>query len=308
MAEKEKLNWIIKFESIRHYMDEVSVEGQRTKPTQRKLANYDKYIAQVIRAGNCITLLMDSYPMDVTSFWNVNHLEKFVGAVYWTFNKSFLLKLLEDVEVQKPMVLLRCRELLLENPSAYSDPIPEDADDELKFCYRKDKSMKRSVKFRPMFLLDQQNRKSILEAVEKKIASFSPTPPDNTSTKPSPTPTVPFLNMVRPMDGDRQKTIEFMKAQVEKAGFKFPLFSKVAHLPNGKNPYGLNGAMAAMVRVFYDLNYFKKEYEFIDVFKSYLDFTGNNIGKSIFLEDYLEDRNFLKYSNKLKDLKISKLQ
>ena len=137
VARKEKISFSSKFLSLRHYLDDVSVDGQLMDPTQRKLGNYDKYVTQAIRAGNCITLLRESYPMTVQSFWNITHFEKFAQSVFWTFNKSFLLKLVDRLSAQKLMVLDRCRELLVEYPVAYADPIPADADDELKVCYLK---------------------------------------------------------------------------------------------------------------------------------------------------------------------------
>jgi hypothetical protein len=316
MTRQKKISFSAKFLSIRHYLNEVSVEGQRTDPTQRKLGNYDKYVAQVIRAGNCVTLLRESYPIGVKSFWNINHFEKFAKSVFWTFNKSFLLKLIDQVDKEKPLVLHRCRELLQEYPVAYPDPMPEDADDELQVCYLKNASLKENTKFHPLYALDEQNRKTFLEAVERRIAALSPSPSpssdsaaiDDPPVKPEPPEPISFLSLVRPMNGSADETIQFITDQVKQAGFPFALFSKVDRLPNGKNRYGLNGAMAAMVRFFYDRNYFNKEYEFVDVFTSYLHFTGNSVGKlPTFLENYQEDGHFQKYFDKLKDLKISKL-
>ena len=316
MAPKQKISFSAKFLSIRHYLNEVPVEGQVTDPTQRKLGNYDKYISQVIRAGNCITLLRDSFPMTVSSFWNINHFEKFATSVFWTFNKSFLLKLLDQMGIQKLMVLNRCRELLNNNPVAYPEPMPEDADDELQVCYLKNSNLKKDARFRSIYTLDQQNRKLILKAVESRIAALSPAPPimslshsaGNPPATAAPQPSISFLNLVRPMNGSSDETIKFIIDQVKQAGIPFALFSKVARLRNGKNRYGLNGAMAAMVRFFYDRNYFNRDYEFVDVFTSYLLFSGNSIGKlQTFLENYQEDSHFQKYLENLKDLKINKL-
>ena len=42
------------------------------------------------------------------------------------------------------------------------------------------------------------------------------------------------------------------------AGFEFNLFSPVPRLENGKNPYGLNGCMGAIIDYFYQLNFLKR--------------------------------------------------
>ncbi|HVU93714.1 MAG TPA: hypothetical protein VHE34_00755 [Puia sp.] len=278
------------------------------------MGNYDEYVSQVIRAGNCVTLLRESYPITVQSFWNINHFEKFAQSVFWTFNKSFLLKLLDRAGAQKPIELHRCRELLEQYPVAYPEPMPEDADDELKVCYLKNSNLKKSPKFRTMYSLDVENRKSILEAVNKRIAALFPpsSAPDPVIPSPvEPESTIPisFLSMVRPMNGTPEETLRFIAEQVDKAGIRFALFSPAERIYKNKNPYGLNGAMAATIRYFFERGYFNKEYSFAEVFKSYLVYSGNKVGKlPSFLENYQEDGHFQKYFDKLKDLKISKLQ
>src|SRR6185437_11513963 len=110
-------------------------------------------------------------------------------------------------------------------------------------------NLKKSPKFRTMYSLDVQNRKSILEAVNKRIAALSPPPfaPDPVI----PSPVVPestihisFLSMVRPMNGTPEETLRFIAEQVDKAGIRFALFSPAERIYKNKNPYGLNGAMA----------------------------------------------------------------
>lgn len=99
-----------------------------------------------------------------------------------------------------------------------------------------------------------------------------------------------------------------MKQKAEEAGFEFNLFSPVPRLENGKNPYGLNGCMAAMIDYFYQLNYFKKEYTLEQIFKAYLQYSGNSIGKlKTFLSEFRNDNSFINHVEKLKALKIKKL-
>ena len=75
------------------------------------------------------------------------------------------------------------------------------------------------------------------------------------------------------MNGNPKETLQFIKQKTEEAGFN--LFSPVPRLENGKNPYGLNGCMATMIDYFYQLNYFKKEYTLEQIFKAYLQYSGN---------------------------------
>jgi hypothetical protein len=93
------------------------------------------------------------------------------------------------------------------------------------------------------------------------------------------------------------------------AGFELQLLSKVDKLPNGKNPYSLNGAIAAMVDFFYQNNYFKKEYSLEQIFKAYSTYTGNSIAKlRSFLSEFRQDNSYIKHFEKLKQLKINKLK
>jgi len=282
---------------------------------------YRQYISQILRTGNCISLISTPITVEEESFWNTNHFEDLAKYVFWTFNKSFLLKLLGNVEGQKLPLLLRCRELLLEHPVAYREPPPPEADDELLFCYRKHNSMKKYEYYAKVQALDEQNRKEFLGAVEKRIAiltsSLQPTADGQTADLPEtatefPTadpPTPAFLEMLRPTDGYPANTLGFIEAKIEEAGFSFKLFSPVAQLANGKNPYGFNGTAAAMIDFFYQHQYFKKEYSLEQIFEAYLRHSGNAIGKfKTFLSEFRNDRHYKQSFAKLKALKISKLQ
>jgi hypothetical protein len=250
----------------------VPVEGKANSKFFRRLGMYKEYISQILRTGNCISLISTPITIEEESFWNTNHFEDLAKYVFWTFNKSFLLKLLANVESQKSPLLLRCRELLLDNPVAYNEPPPADADDELLFCYRKHNSMKKYEYYAAVQALDEQNRKEFIGAVEKRIAiltnALQPTtggqtanPPETATEPPIVEPPAPvFLEMLRPMDGDPANTLHFIEAKTEEAGFSFKLFSPAAQLANGKNPYGFNGTAAAMIDFFYQHQYFKKEY------------------------------------------------
>ena len=319
MGRKDKISLATKYLSNRRYLNEVPVEGKKNSKFQFHLGNYDLYAAQIIRTGSCITLL--SSPMTVTeeSFWNTTHFEDLAKYVFWTFNKSFLLKLLDRVENESPAILARFQDLLLENPVPYREPVPSNADEELRFCYMKNRNLQKDAKFQLMYSLDEQNRKVFLNAVEKKIArsvlapfigEAVPPPPPSTHDveKPKDGPILDFLKLVRPMNGSPEETLRFITNQTEQAGYKWPLFSPVQRLNNGKNPYGFNGAIAAMIYHFQQLGYIDKGHRFDDVFKAYLTYSQNGIGKlPTFLANYRQDNQYRKYLSNLKDLKINKL-
>lgn len=126
------------------------------------------YVAQIIRTGNCITLLRTVIPITVDNFWNTNYLEDITRFVLWTFNKSFVLKLTEKLESLKPLVVQHCAELLKENFTPYGEPLPDNADEEVQFCYVKNGNLKKDPKFSHIYLVDKVNRTAILEAIEKK--------------------------------------------------------------------------------------------------------------------------------------------
>lgn len=66
--------------------------------------------------------------------------------------------------------------------------------------------------------------------------------------------------------------------------------------------------MGAMIDFFYQLNYFKKEYNLEEILKAYLRYSGNSIGKlKTFMSEFRQDKSFIKYTDKLKALKIEKL-
>ncbi|MGI8637351.1 MAG: hypothetical protein ACR2KZ_18305 [Segetibacter sp.] len=121
--------------------------------------------------------------------------------------------------------------------------------------------------------------------------------------------TIPFLEVLRPLSDNPAETLNFIISKLEEANFEFNLLSKVDKLPNGKNPYGLNGAIAAMIDFLYQYIYFKKEYSLEEIFKAYTSYTGNSIAKlKIFLAEFRQDNSYLKHFQKLKKLKINKMK
>jgi len=299
MKNIKKIGFFTKLLSHRNYLNEVSVEGKATPSFFFRVKHYDKYASQIMRTGNCITLLSNKFAITVDTFFNPVHFEDFSQFVFWTFNKSFLLKLEDKMQFIPAKDLLRCLELLKENFAPYI--INEDeTDEELLFCIRKLDYLKADPKFARMFSLDEENRKKILQGLENRVKTFNP---QSNNLEP-----LSFMEVLTPVNGSTQETLELIKAAIEKADLDFNLFSVIEKLPNGKNPYKLNGCIAAMIDFFYQNNYFKKEYTLEQIFSAYFHFSGNSIGKfKVYLSEFRDDNHYLKYFNNLKALKINKL-
>lgn len=313
MDKKRKIGFATKFLSSRMYLNEVSVEGKTSNKFNFNIAYYNLYAAQIIRNGNCITLLSNTIPINKEHFWNTNYFEDLTKFVFWTFNKSFRLTLIDSIHNLLPTTLLRCAELLQENFTPYDEKLEEQADEELYWCLVKNGNLKKDPDFDQMYLIDKESRTAILEALRQKIASFE-TKEDKPAIIPSANTTTEikatsFADMLRPINGSSQETLDFMISKWAEAEFELNIFSTVAKYANGKNAYGLNGAIAAMIDFFWQYNYFKKGYTMEEVFKAYSAYTGNSIAKlKTFFSTFREDNSYIKHFNKLKQLKINKLK
>jgi len=73
MAKKGKISFLTKFLSNRHYISEVPVEGKKSSKFHFATGYFDRYVDQIIRTGNCITLLSTKFEISEESFWNINH-------------------------------------------------------------------------------------------------------------------------------------------------------------------------------------------------------------------------------------------
>ncbi len=118
-----------------------------------------------------------------------------------------------------------------------------------------------------------------------------------------------FTDMLKPIKDSSEETLQFITSKLSEAEFDLNIFSTVAKLSNRKNPYGLNGAIAAMIDFFWQHNYFKEGYSIEEIFKAYSAFTNNSIAKlRTFLSDFRKDKSYIKHFEKLKQLKINKLK
>jgi hypothetical protein len=293
-------------------LKEVSVEGKTTNKFNFTIGLYDQYAAQIIRSGNCITLLSNDMTINKDTFWNPNYFEDLTKYVFWTFNKSFQSILIEIIGALSLSVVSRCAKLLQENFTPYH-AIPEKSpDEELQWCLVKNGHLKKDPKFEPMYVLDKENRSALLRALSEKI-TLSKTTAVEAGDIPKPETVgekaISFLEVLRPLNDNPAETLHFINLKLEEANVEFNLLTKVDKLPNGKNPYGLNGAIAAMIDFFYQHNYFKREYSLEQIFNTYSTYTGNSIAKlRTFLSEFRDDNSYIKHFDKLKRLKINKLK
>ena len=87
------------------------------------------------------------------------------------------------------------------------------------------------------------------------------------------------MEILIPTNGSAEETLSFIKQKITEANFfEFDIFSIVERFPNGKNRYGLNGNIAAAIDFFYQLGYFKNDYNLEQIFKAYSSYTGNTMG------------------------------
>lgn len=203
--------------------------------------------------------------------------------------------------------------LLNENFTPYDATVKELFDEELQWCLVKNGHLKQDPKFNQMYELDKDNRTTLLQTLKEKIASLQKPekeaqllPPEITTEE---NKTILFVDMLTPVNNSSEETLQFITSKLAEAGFDLNIFSTIAKLPNRKNPYGLNGAIAAMIDFFYQHNYFTKEYNLEEIFKAYSAFTNNSIAKlKTFLSDFRKDNSYIKHFDKLKQLKIDKMK
>lgn len=149
-------------------------------------------------------MLSNKFAITGDTFFNPVHFEDFSRFAFWTFNKSFLLKLEDKMPSTPVKDLARCLDLLKENFTPYI--ITEDeTDEELLFCIRKLDYLKADPKFIRMFSLDEQNRAAILQALENQTKTL---PRQNNSPKlvnENQIGIIPeqlsFLEVLKPMNG-----------------------------------------------------------------------------------------------------------
>ena len=309
-----KVSLQVKYLSNRNYVREISVEEKHTGTFLFTFGFYDNYVSQVIRAGNCISLLSSTFEITRHNFWNTHYFEDITRFIFWTFNKSFLLILAEELQKLRSADINRCHELLSNNFIPYNDALmDDDTDEELRWGIVKNRNLLKDEKFRKMYALDRQNRTVLLVEIEKRKSLLNGWADEKKERVGITDPLsikehIPsFMEILIPTNGSAEETLSFIKQKITEANFEFDIFSLVERYPNGKNQYGLNGNIAAAIDFFYQLGYFKNEYSLEQIFKSYSCQTGNTIGKlKVFISEFRHDNSYIKHTAKLKALKINK--
>ncbi len=305
MKGRLKISLPTKILSNHHYLKEVPVEGKITNRFNFMIGWYDLYANQIIRTGNCITLLSTPYAITIDTFWNTNYFEDISKYVFWTFNDSFRQKLIQQLAAIPDSVITRCNDLLTQFAFPYNEADHINPDEELQWCFVKNASLKKSGKYELMYCRDQENRmaiKSALAAFIDRLTAEHDTITVAHENAPS------FLSMLVPNNGSQLATLNYINEKVKASGCKFDIFRSVKKSKGNRNPYGFNGCVAAVIDHFYQLNYFVSSYSLEDIFLAYFEYTGNSIAKfSTFMSEFRQDNSYLKHIEMLKQLNINKL-
>ena len=311
----EKVSFFTKYYSNKNYINEIAIEEKHTSKFYFQLGYYDQYVAQVIRSGNALSLLSNQIVLNRENFWNLHYFEDIVRFIFWTFNKSFLLILKQKIETLDTITAGRCIQLLQQHTEPYTLSFIYEADEELYWCTVKNAHLKNDSKFDKMYQLDKVNRHLLLEALLKEVNENKIIADEKKKEEMvSPVLTLPtkestFIDILEPINGSSEETLQFIISHSIAAGLDFDIFALIIKLDNGKNPYGLNSCIGAVIDYFYQLGYFKKAYELETIFMAYCSYSGNQIGKmKIFLSEFRQDKRYQKNTSKLKLLKINKLR
>ena len=310
---KRKIHWPTKIISNKNYIKEVSIDGKVSNTFNFKTGYYELYAAQIMRAGNCITLLSSAPVFSLESFRNSNLFEDIAKYVFWTFNESYRLQLMEHLSNFSDVELQRCQNLLNKNFIPYGDIGEDNPDEELVWCVVKNSHLRADPKFELMYQKDQQNRQAILNEINKlvelsdtdkaEIVSFGT--PSAIDKEPKKQPG--FLDMIIPINGSKENTIRYIESKIIEARFPHNIFHTIRKTKKGANQTGLNSEIAAMVHVFQDNGYFKKEFTFKEIYKSFGIYTQNKSGKDYDYSFFVEDYHFKKYLEYLEALEITNI-
>lgn len=138
----------------------------------------------------------------------------------------------------------------------------------------------------------------VTKIVETEDKTEAPEP------EPKPNRSKPFTAMLKSPELKNQ-----IQEHLRMAGIPFSIFQKARKVGNNRNQAGFNSAVAAMIVVFNELEYFKEDIYFGDILDAYLKETKNNIGKlNHFKRHYRESDYFQTYFENLEDLELTKIQ
>jgi hypothetical protein len=305
---KRKIHWPTKIISNRNYIKEVSIDDKVTNTFNFKTGYYDLYAAQIIRAGNCITLLSSPPTFSLNTFKNSNLFEDIAKYVFWTFNESYRLQLIEHLSEFSDVELQRCQSLLHNNFIPYDGIGEDNPDEELVWCMVKNNHLKIDPKFESMYQKDRENREAILKEMNKLIELSDINNNETASAiDQEPTKQAGFLDMIIPLNGSIENTLNYIESKIIEARFPHNIFHTISKSKKGANKTGLNSEIAAMVNVFQHKGYFKREFTFKDIFKSFGIYTKNQAGKDYDYSFFVQDYNYKKYLEDLQSLEINNM-
>lgn len=270
---RRKIHWPTKVLSNKNYIQEVSIDGKKTSRFYARVGYYELYASQVMRSGNCLTLLSNPPVFSLDCFKNINLLEDITRFVFWTFNSAFVTNLGKYLQTLSFEEIKSAQDLLQSNPEAYFNINETEADEELLWCKLKNENLKKDAKFNKLFQRDIDNRRTVLEVLGKLISG---TTPKTTNTEAVPSE---FLEMVNPVFDTTKNTLEYIESKILEAKFPHNIFRSIEKNKKGGNPTGLNAEIAAMVSLFQEKGYFKPEFTFKEVFKAFGNYTENQAGK-----------------------------
>lgn len=287
-----KVSWTTKMLSNTPYIREVSIDGKKANLFHRRLGYYDLYVAQVMRLGNCLTLLSSVPSFSLDNFRNTNLLVDMVRFVYWTFNEAFLIRLEEYLCSFSINELSGIHHLLEAYPKPFICISDNEMDEELIWCSAKNQSLQKDIKFNALFEKDNYNRQACIKHIRRLINSKTKTNLDLIGED-ALVVEISFADML--LTEDKALILSEMEQEIISIGFPRNPFHPVAKNKKGANQYGLNAQMAAIVFHYQQQGYFKSEFTFKEIYKAFGKMGGNESGKDYNLDYFKQDFLFDKY-------------
>lgn len=304
----------IKFSDIsvlnKRYVSEINVHENEPNAYRGIMDNTHLFIERILRHGNFISLNDIDYSISENTFWDIEFFEDYCQNLFFTFKKGFVLKLIRRIGLLERSDISYFFITLSSNLIPYQHVFSPGATSYQTFIGRKLKSLNEAGALEEAQRLDKENRNRLLEALQEELKIDK-----SAQTSPSEYPEedydqLPFTKMLRPKENSRFKTKQIIGDYLLQAGIPFALFSQKPVQRTGKNhnPDGFNGAVAAMIHIFKELNYFEQGLTFPFILDAYLKESGNKIGKlGYFKRHYMDDDYFIQYQNKLRDILPKKL-
>lgn len=322
-----KVSWTTKFNSNRNYIQEVSIDDKRSSQLNKKLGYYGLFVPEVMRNGNCLTLLTSTFTFSVAAFKNANQLADNVKYIFWTFNEGFLMQLKESFLLFTIPALEYIQQLLTSHFTPYEKQPGITLDEELEWCILKNSHLKADGDFATMYQKDIANRQQVLAMIAELITSKQHTKltakkesrTANKISKPSSKKQsaillvperISFVEMLQPMEGSTANTKDFIQQSLAEVKTKYNIFEPVRKTKSNKNPKGFNGSIAAVILFFYERNYFAAAFSKEDILDAFLHDHGVTIPKyngnfSFFNTNY-DCQSLVKKLNRLKIKQLPK--